>query len=123
MARAWHQGHHGVRGLLTAILKQLDLPHSFALLPKFEAGKPGDIAGRFRSFPYSGALPEFSGRRDNPVVNAGLNGAILCPAGLSPWSNFVVNAGLTAKRVMVKKTLCQRLASRQAADGPSALAR
>ena len=42
-ARAWHQGHHGVRGLLTAILcrrKQLDL-HSFALLAKFEAGKPG----------------------------------------------------------------------------------
>ena len=48
-ARAWHQGHHGVRGLRTAILcrrKQLDLPHSFVLLPKFEAGKPGGETGR-----------------------------------------------------------------------------
>ena len=38
-----------VRGLLTAILsrrKQLDLPHtSFALLPKFDAGKPGSETG------------------------------------------------------------------------------
>ena len=46
---AWYQGHHGVRGLLTAILgrrKQLDLPHtSFALLPKFDAGKPGSESG------------------------------------------------------------------------------
>ena len=43
------QGYHGVRGLLTAILarrKQLDLPHtSFALLPKFDAGKPGSETG------------------------------------------------------------------------------
>ena len=45
------QGHHGVRGLLTAILsrrKQLDLPHEFVplpLLPKFDAGKPGGETG------------------------------------------------------------------------------
>ena len=88
-------GHHGVRGLLTAILcrrKQLDLPHSFALFPKFEAGKPGGES--VSALPYSRALtkfsgrnaiftasqPEFSGRRDNPVVNAGLSGAILRPA-------------------------------------------
>ena len=68
----------------------------FALLPKFEAGKPGGKSGSDMGFGRS--LPEFSGRR-NPVASAGLTGgnpvasagghacchrgideAILCPA-------------------------------------------
>ena len=70
---------HGVRGLLTAILcrrKQLDLPHSFALLPKFEAGKPGGKRGS--ALLESRTLPQFSGRhRGNPALTTGLSGAIL----------------------------------------------
>ena len=41
-ARAWHQGHHGVRGLLAGVLRRgekLDLPHSsFCVTQVPEAG-------------------------------------------------------------------------------------
>ena len=43
------KGHRGVRGLFAAVFwrgEYLDLPHtSFALLPKFDAGKPGSETG------------------------------------------------------------------------------
>ena len=42
-ARAWHQGHHGVRGLLAGVLRRgekLDLPHSsFCVTQVPEAGQ------------------------------------------------------------------------------------
>ena len=64
-ARAWDQGHHGVRGLFAGVFrhrKQLDLPHPFVSLAKFEAGKPGGesapcyIARRSQSFPGDTAI-------------------------------------------------------------------
>ena len=60
-ARTWHQGHHGVRGLLAAVLcrgKQLIFPISFALLAKFEAGKPGGES--VSALLHSRTLAEFS---------------------------------------------------------------
>ena len=57
-----YQGHHGVKELLTAILccrKQLDLSHSFAILSKFKAGKPGGKCGSALLF--RRALSQFSG--------------------------------------------------------------
>ena len=82
---AWYQGHHGVRGLLTAILsrrKQLDLPHtSSALLPK--PGSESGInlkAGMRLKFMGSRSWLAAGGRRGNPVCGAGMAGAILLPA-------------------------------------------
>ena len=61
-AGARNQGHHGVRGLLASVLagKSLIFPiRPFALLPKFEAGKPGGESGRDAIF--TASQPEFCG--------------------------------------------------------------
>ena len=76
---------HGTRGttgsegcLLLYSVVGNSSSHSFALLPKFEAGKPGGESGS--AVLSSAALPVLSGKRDNPVASAGLKGAILLPA-------------------------------------------
>ena len=70
---------HGARGTTGSEdcfrhRKQLDLPHSFVSLTKFEAGKPG---GKSAPCFFGKALTEFSGRHRNPALATGLRGAIL----------------------------------------------
>ena len=88
-ARAWHQGHHGVRGLLTATL--CDLSHSFALLAKFKAGKAGGES--VSALLHSRTLTEFSGQS--------------CAHAWIEWSNSVPLSGAILRHARIDGWACE----------------